>query len=46
MNPNWIEKKLREVCILQRGFDLPKRLREHGIYPLVSSSGVSDAHKV
>jgi len=45
MNPNWAEKKLHEVCILQRGFDLPKRLRVHGSYPLVSSSGISDVHK-
>lgn len=40
----WVEKKFDEVCVLQRGFDLPKRLREKGKYPLVSSSGVSDSH--
>jgi len=40
----WVEKKLGEVCVLQRGFDLPKRLRSPGKYPLVSSSGVIDFH--
>lgn len=40
----WEEKKLGEVCILQRGFDLPKRLREKGTVPLVSSSGTIDNH--
>jgi type I restriction enzyme S subunit len=40
----WIEKKLIDVCVLQRGFDLPKRLRSKGKYPLVSSSGITDTH--
>ncbi|MAY36632.1 MAG: hypothetical protein CMN84_11075 [Spongiibacteraceae bacterium] len=40
----WVEKKLCDVCILQRGFDLPKRLRASGEYPLVSSSGVIDTN--
>ena len=39
---NWEEKRFDEVCVLQRGFDLPKRLRDKGIYPLVSSSGTTD----
>lgn len=38
----WIEKKLGEVCTLQRGFDLPTRDREKGDYPLISSSGCTD----
>lgn len=38
----WEEKKFKEVCVLQRGFDLPRRLREKGNYELVSSSGISD----
>ncbi len=41
----WVKKRFNEVCILQRGFDLPKRLREQGEYPLVSSCGISDSHK-
>jgi type I restriction enzyme S subunit len=40
----WVEKKLGEVCTLQRGFDLPKQLRQEGSYPLVSSSGIIDSH--
>ncbi len=38
----WVENKLEDVCILQRGFDLPTRLREKGTHPLVSSSGATD----
>ena len=40
----WEEKRLGDVCTLQRGFDLPKRLRIQGRYPLVSSSGYIDSH--
>lgn len=42
----WEEKKFKDVCVLQRGFDLPKRLREQGEHPLVSSSGIIDTHLV
>ncbi len=41
---NWIKQKLGNVCTLQRGFDLPKRLRVAGDFPLVSSSGIIDSH--
>jgi len=44
VKPGWEIKPLGEVCTLQRGFDLPKRLRTEGKYPLVTSSGVSDTH--
>jgi len=40
----WVRKELGEVCTLQRGFDLPKRKRKKGNYPLVSSSGYIDSH--
>ena len=40
----WEEKRFKEVCVLQRGFDLPKRLRKKGNYDLVTSSGVKDSH--
>lgn len=40
----WEEKTFKEVCVLQRGFDLPKRLRKEGSHPLVSSSGIIDTH--
>jgi type I restriction enzyme, S subunit len=38
----WEQKRLDDVCTLQRGFDLPTRDRIEGKYPLVSSSGVTD----
>lgn len=38
----WEEKRFDEICMLQRGFDLPTRLRNQGIYPLVSSNGITD----
>ena len=40
----WVEKPLGEISTLQRGFDLPKRLREPGEFPLVTSSGSTDTH--
>jgi type I restriction enzyme, S subunit len=42
----WQEKKLGEVCILQRGYDLPVQNRKHGKFPLVSSNGITDCHNV
>ena len=39
---DWEEKRFDEICVLQRGFDLPTRLRKEGIYPLVSSNGITD----
>ena len=38
----WEEKKFDEVCVLQRGFDLPTNSRFEGDYPLVSSNGITD----
>ena len=40
----WVEKRLADICVLQRGFDLPTRSRVPGDFPLVSSSGVIDSH--
>ncbi|SEM41675.1 type I restriction enzyme, S subunit [Syntrophus gentianae] len=40
----WIDKRLQDVCVLQRGFDLPTRSRLPGKFPLVSSSGIIDTH--
>jgi type I restriction enzyme, S subunit len=39
---DWEEKRFEEVCILQRGFDLPTHSRSEGNYPLVSSNGITD----
>ena len=44
MRNGWQTKKLGDVATLQRGFDLPTQERTAGIYPLVSSSGISDTH--
>lgn len=38
----WVEKRFDEVCVLQRGFDLPTNSRFEGDYPLVSSNGITD----
>lgn len=40
----WDIKKFRNFCLLKRGYDLPASQRIKGVYPLVSSSGVIDAH--
>lgn len=38
----WEEKRFDEICVLQRGFDLPTHSRNDGNYPLVSSNGITD----
>ena len=40
----WKECTLGDVVELKRGYDLPKRLRTQGPYPVVSSSGISGSH--
>lgn len=44
MRESWSKLKLGEVMTLQRGFDLPSRLRVKGNVPIISSAGVSDCH--
>jgi type I restriction enzyme S subunit len=39
----WEEKRFDEVCVLQRGFDLPTHSRFEGEFPLVSSNGITDS---
>jgi len=39
---DWEEKRFDEICLLQRGFDLPTHSRKVGKYPLVSSNGITD----
>ncbi|MFK7160030.1 restriction endonuclease subunit S [Marinospirillum sp. MEB164] len=41
---DWGVCELEEVITLQRGFDLPNRLRQPGTIPIVSSSGVTGFH--
>jgi type I restriction enzyme S subunit len=38
----WEEKRFDEICVLQRGFDLPTHSRNEGSHPLVSSNGITD----
>ena len=40
----WKTELLGNVATLQRGFDLPYRLRKPGPVPIVTSSGVEDTH--
>ena len=44
MAREWKESRLGDVIELKRGYDLPKRDRRPGSFPLVSSSGVTDYH--
>jgi type I restriction enzyme S subunit len=41
----WIQKKLKLIAPLQRGFDLPHRLLRAGRYPVVYSNGILNYHK-
>lgn len=40
----WRDTTLGDVCELKRGYDLPKRDRRDGPYPIVSSSGTTGYH--
>ena len=40
----WEVKKLGEISPLQRGFDLPNRDLQKGIYPVVYSNGIVNYH--
>lgn len=44
MTSEWHTVRLGDVATLQRGFDLPTRLRSRGSVPVVSSSGTSGWH--
>lgn len=43
---DWIECQLDEAITLQRGFDLPHRMRKSGSIPIVSSAGISGRHNL
>lgn len=40
----WKTCRLSDALELQRGYDLPHRVRKYGGYPVVSSSGITDYH--
>ncbi|MDR3525592.1 MAG: restriction endonuclease subunit S [Acetobacteraceae bacterium] len=44
MAGQWKTDVLGNVATLQRGFDLPKRLRKPGDVPIVTSSGIEERH--
>ena len=43
---SWRTTRLGDVMTLQRGHDLPDSKRQDGMVPVVSSSGITDRHKV
>ena len=40
----WTSTVFINLCILQRGFDLPVQSRTEGEYPIASSGGIIDYH--
>lgn len=40
----WVEKELRDIAPLQRGFDLTNSSLKKGSYPVVYSNGISNYH--
>jgi type I restriction enzyme, S subunit len=44
LTTTWSEMDLGQVATLQRGYDLPYRLRSFGDVPVVTSTGVTDTH--
>jgi type I restriction enzyme S subunit len=44
LTDEWFSRSLGDVATLQRGFDLPSRLRKPGAVPIVTSSGFGDTH--
>ena len=40
----WVQRRLGDVIVLKRGYDLPERDRRRGPVPVVSSSGITDHH--
>lgn len=43
---DWQTVQLGDACTLQRGMDLPKRLRSDGDFPLVTSAGIDGTHSI
>lgn len=44
VSASWKNEPLGRVATLQRGFDLPSRLRKPGEVPIITSSGIEDKH--
>ncbi|MBA4495662.1 restriction endonuclease subunit S [Paenactinomyces guangxiensis] len=41
---DWKEVRLGDVVTLKRGYDLPKKNRKKGKYPVLASNGIADYH--
>ncbi|MDD9316198.1 restriction endonuclease subunit S [Acinetobacter lactucae] len=41
---DWIIRSIGDFAPLQRGFDLPSRLRKDGLYPVIYSNGFVNTH--
>lgn len=41
---DWIVRSIGDFAPLQRGFDLPSRLRKDGLYPVIYSNGFVNTH--
>jgi type I restriction enzyme S subunit len=44
LTADWSEVDLEQVATLQRGYDLPSKVRKPGSVPVVTSTGVTDTH--
>ena len=44
MSRDWVIVPLGKVVTLQRGYDLPNRLRRPGEVPIITSSGIGGTH--
>lgn len=44
VSTGWKNEPLGSVATLQRGFDLPFRLRKPGVVPIITSSGIEERH--
>ncbi|MCF1504024.1 restriction endonuclease subunit S [Afifella sp. H1R] len=42
----WRRGRLRDVVVLQRGFDLPRKAREPGRAPIISATGATGTHRM
>lgn len=40
----WLKGKVKDLCVLQRGFDLPSQKRQTGCFPIIASTGKIDTH--
>lgn len=43
-NDDWSKGTLQDVVVLQRGFDLPKKMRKSGDHPLFGATGQTGTH--